>query len=238
MKARIVFIVLAVAVLVFLADQTLVAVKSYSSHNFALLLEPAFAFFSSFVKSTEESPEILDLRRENELLKAQILALENFPRLEQNGGSVRLTAKIYSTYPFNNRGLVSINAGASSGVVQGMAVTIQDYFLLGYVAEAKDRYSLVRTVFDSGWELPVKIGDDAVDALFVGGREPKLTLITEDKEIEAGQVVYSASKDFPYGLKIGEIKEVFDGQNFAFKEASLNTAYPFSVLSDAAVVIR
>ena len=241
MARRILLIVMSIAIVylavTFLGD-FFFSFKNDSSREFVGFLRPALAFFGSFFNEKIENEELAKLRFENELLKARILALEKAPRVQELALRQYLNAQIYSSYPFNNRGLIAINAGAAEGVSVGMAVAAGGDILLGQIIEVKSRYSLAKTIFENGWEVPVKIGEGGADALFVGGREPKLILITKDKEIAAGDPVYAAARDFPYGMKIGEIRDVSDDERNAFKQATLNLPYELQNLVQAAILIK
>jgi Cell shape-determining protein len=85
--------------------------------------------------------------------------------------------------------------------------------------------SSVQTIFDPGISLPVKIGAKETNALLVGGRVPRLTLIEKEEIILPGDEVYASASDFPYGLYVGEILELFPESGSAFQEASLKIPY-------------
>ncbi len=214
-----------------------VANKNYLSYRLTVALKPALAFVGGVFGETP-SPEFKELILENQKLKAQILALSKSSyALEENEREFRV-AKIYSSYPFNNRGLVAINAGIKDGVSSGMTATVGGYILLGQVTEVFESYSLVRTIFDAGWELPVKIGSNNTEALLAGGREPELTLILKEKTVKSGEPVYSAGRDFPYGLTLGEVGEIREDVGAAFREASLKLPYDVSTLQEVSVILK
>lgn len=212
--------------------------KNYLTAQVSAALEKPLALTKSFFQGSEELARSNVLAIENEKLKARILELEKNPYLAQRESHDYLVTKIYSTYPFNNRGLFVINAGFKEGLKTGLAVTFEKHILIGQIIEVYENYSVVRSIFDSGWELPVKIDTDKIDALLVGGREPQLTLIVKGEQLKAGQQIYTASRDFPYGLKIGEINDVFSDSGSAFEEATISFAYEVGTLTEVAVLIR
>lgn len=154
-------------------------------------------------------------------------AVADFPRV-----------KIYSTYPFNNRGEVVINAGSELGVKEKMAVTVDGKVLFGQIVQVFENYSIVRAFFDKGWQVPVRVGFQETDALLEGGSTPKLTMVAKNKEFNDGETVYSASRDFPYGLPIGKVKKIKDTPTAVFKEAELEAPYSFNDLRELELWLR
>lgn len=216
--------------------QFFIGPRNFVSYYFNLVGQPVRAFFESRFSQNGAGDEILSLRQENERLKAQMLFLSKGARLETLDGRNYQIAKIHSSYPFNDRGLISINTGSGSGVSESVAVTVGGDFFLGQAVQLFRDSSLVRTVYDTGWEIAVKIGTDQVDALLIGGREPRLTLILKDKAIAAGLPVYVAQKGLPYGLMIGTVKEITYNQASAFQEATLDFAYKVGDLTEVYVL--
>lgn len=145
-------------------------------------------------------------------------------------------AKIYSTYPFNNRAEIVIGAGINDGVKEAMGVMVDGDFLLGQIVKVYENYSVVRTIFDPTWRLSVRIGPREVDALLEGGFVPHLTMIAKDAPIAEGQVVYSASKDFKYGLPLGKIHNITDSSTAVFLEGELETPYSLNQVREVIVI--
>lgn len=165
------------------------------------------------------------LKLQNENLKAQLQRAKDgegfFTELVASHPLVE--ANIFSTYPFNIKDTVVIDRGASDGVMLGMVATLADSLLLGQIVSVEEHSAVVRTIFDSRWQLPVKIGSDAVNGLFEGGNNPKVVLV--EKAVKVGDGVFSTAKEFPMGIKIGEIKEVKEDASGIFKEATIRTPY-------------
>lgn len=221
---------------IFFLNASLVASKDFLSFKLGGFLNPLSSYFANLFNTSESLIDAERLTLENQRLKAQLLTMSNSPKFLKSEERSELIAKIYSTYPFNNRSLLTINAGSNHGVRNSMPVAVDGVFLLGQVIEAASRTSLVRTIFDPEWQMPVKIESDAVDALLQGGREPRLTLIDRNQKIKAGQAVYAASRDFPYGLKIGEVSEIYSEASRAFQEAALAFPYEFGNLTEVTVI--
>lgn len=190
------------------------------------LKEPVFLIKALFSRA-DLYEENLFLRQQNEDLKAQIQV--SSIRYQVPSGKY-LSAKIFSTYPFNIKNQLTINAGEKQGVKNGMAVTFGKNILIGQITEVFENYSVGRTIFDPKWQLPVRIGEEEINGLLQGGNEPKITLI--EKPVKAGDIVYSAGADFLYGLKIGEISEIKETSSGIFKEAKVKVSYNINELRE------
>ncbi|PIR89206.1 MAG: hypothetical protein COU07_01950, partial [Candidatus Harrisonbacteria bacterium CG10_big_fil_rev_8_21_14_0_10_40_38] len=166
-RVFIVFGFLAVIGLSFFWDGSFLA-KNIVSAKLDSAVGPSLALIESSLSFSGSGLDPQELAYENAKLRAQILALSKSSCEYDEGSHKFLRAQIYSTYPFNNRGLVTLNVGLRDGVVSGMNVVIDNSFLLGQITEVFESYSVARTIFDTGWEVPVKIGD-GVDALLAGG---------------------------------------------------------------------
>jgi len=186
--------------------------------------QAAFALNELFSWPKEE------LLLENEALKAEL------SQLRQETGIAPpnfLKAKIYAHYPFNDKSLFSINIGANDGVKAGMVATSKGSLLMGRVEQVFANYSLVKTIFTPDWQIPIRIGNSGVEGLFNGATNPRITMIAKDREIEQGDVVYVANKNFPYGLKIGEVGEIERGTaSDVFQEVAVILPHKSSDLTE------
>ena len=170
-----------------------------------------------------------DLQLENEVLKAQIWDLTDRVKIEKGK---YLVGRIHSSYPFNNKDLLSVDIGENQGVKKFMPATIGGHLLVGQVINVFKNYSLVRTIFSPDWELPVRIGEQKVPALLIGGPNLKLEMISNDQKVNEKEAVFAASKDLPFGLKIGElINTQSDSATGVFKEANVKLGYDINTLT-------
>lgn len=176
--------------------------------------------------------QLAELRLENQNLRAQLLQGKFTPRREGR----HLVAKIYTLYPFNNQNSVMVAAGAADGIKEGMTVTVGGNTLFGEVQTVFDDYSIVRTVFDPDWQIAVRVGDGENDALLAGGLSPILTLIDKNRAIKEGDAVYSSGKNFPYGLIVGQIKEVRHSATDPFQKATLALPYALNELREVWII--
>lgn len=169
-----------------------------------------------------------------------LIKLESLSRpmmVKQNAREV-LVAQIYSTYPFNHRNLLTINAGSEDGVSVGMPVTADGNFLLGQITEVSEKTSVARTIFDQDFSLSVRLGNNKTDALLAGGQTPKLTLLEKSAEIQEGDPVYSSGTGVPYGLKIGLVGTIKNLLASSFKEADLQLPYQINNLREVAIPLE
>lgn len=200
--------------------------RRYLLIGLIIFLAGATYLTNFFIKKERSFDENLRLKQENEALRAQIQQLKvNGQKSIVNGNFI--AARVFSTYPFNIKNQITINAGEKQGVKKMMTAVLGENILVGQVIEVFENSSVIRTIFDPNWQLPVRIGEKEVDGLFRGGSEPKVFLIDKEKPIQVNDIVYSASQEFPYGLKIGEIAEIKESAAGVFKEAVLKM--PFNV---------
>ena len=136
---------------------------------------------------------------------------------------------VFSRYPANFRNELLISVGASDGVATDTAVVIEpatsSYVLIGRIKNVFDHTSLVQTVFDSGFKMPVRIGPHGYDALFVGGAIPEATSIQKSSRLNVGDVVIAADKGVPYGLPMAEVSGVSISADNLFEQAPLDFGY-------------
>ena len=171
--------------------------------------------FSAMRDNLAYESELNYLRNKNQQLATEILNLRKGNQLIEN--KLGIYAKVFSLYPFADRSKIIVNAGTEQGVEIGAAVT-DGNILVGRIIEATRRTSVVQTIFDSRFEIPVRIGEAETDALYTGGMRPKLRIIDANEPPQYGEIVVSASPELPYGLGIGRILYVSEG---VLKEATI-----------------
>ena len=190
-------------------------------------------FFTNFFISKQRAlNKNLALQQENESLLAELQAIG----VQEMGLDTEyISAKIFSTYPFNIKNQLTINKGIVEGVEKFAAVTLGGNILVGQISEVLNGHSIVKTVFDPSWSLPVRIGQQEVDGLLEGGSEPKIVLIEKEQQITVGDIVFSAGEYFPYGIKIGEVAKLWQ-ETGAFQEAGLKIPYTISELREVVII--
>lgn len=181
----------------------------------------------------ENSEEIL--RKENAVLRAELEKLLLLKEQVVHFKPETISAAVYSTYPFNSKNFITIGAGKLDGVKTAMAVT-SDGMLVGIVEEVFKNTSVVKTIFDPSFEMPVRIGERGVKALLKGGANPEIVFIQRGSNVRNGDGVYSTSADIPYGLAIGEVKNIQKKEGEAWESASLLVVYSIDKLNAVSII--
>lgn len=203
----------------------LLLVLFFSNRFFSLKLG-FISFLNNVPDESEVSQRMTELEKENQNLKFQLL-----------NQKVKKTnrIKVYSSYPFSNRGEIAIAAGVKEGIKVGDVVTDGENILVGKVTKVFESASIVTTIFDPSWRSAVRIGEHEVDALMQGGNELVITLIPGEAEVQEEELVITASQELPYGLGLGIIKNVRTAPGNAFKEGILEPAFQFKQLKDVSL---
>ena len=215
--------------------------------RFSIILILLVALFSSnlsfikqyFFSSINFQDEMSKLELENDSLRARLYIDENLVSSEKKQNNWDYySVKIFSSYPFNNQSLISINGGSEAGIKIGQPVVANFGILLGEIDKINTNFALVRTIFDKNFIAAVKIGENRINALLKGGIPPTLEMIEKNKDIKNRDIVYNADPAFPYGFKIGEVQIVEDSQNNAepFKKAILKINYNLNSLNEVWVI--
>jgi len=171
-------------------------------------IEKRGAFFSVIQGKLVHENEFNYIREKNKQLEIEVLNLRKEVLLTENKKGIN--AKVFSIYPFSDRSKIIVNAGTEQGVEIGDTVT-DGNILVGRIIEAMKRTSVVQTIFDSQFIIPVRIGEAETDALYTGGMRPKLRIIDANEPPQYGEIVVSASPELPYGIGIGKIIYISEG---------------------------
>lgn len=202
---------------------------------FSVNIASVKSYLFSFVNKKDQANK---LELENDSLKARLYIAENLENKQIVSEKWEyLQTKVFSSYPFNNQNLISIDLGLSNNIENWSSVVYAPGILLGQVIEVQKNISLVRTVFDSKFTAAVKIGDNKISALLKGGHPPVLEMIQKNSKIKTGDIVYNADQNFPYGFKIGEI-QLAENKSVAepFKQAFLKINYNPALLDKALII--
>lgn len=181
------------------------------------------------VPQLNQAADSKSLILENESLKTELAKLRVMKSVISNGTDGMLQAFVYSNYPFNLKSQLLVGGGADKGVKLGQPVFVSSAssnpVLIGKIIEVFAKDSLVETVFDSNFQISVKVGPAGVSSLLKGGNSPRLTLMPKDAKISEGDAVYSSEQDYPFGMPIGLAKNISLSSDQFFEEADLETAY-------------
>lgn len=188
----------------------------------------AFFIFGNFViprffqTSSSLERRLDELYLENQSLRAK--SVINLPSIE----SKSRTARVYSSYPFNDRNVITLALGSGDGIKESMPVVLGPNVLIGQVTEVYEKYSLAQTVFDADWRSAVRVGNNNINALLEGGSAPRLTTIDKNKMVKEGDFIYSAAKGFPYGALVGKVKKIITSPSAIFQEAEIELPYDWN----------
>lgn len=169
------------------------------------------------------------LAAENQALQAQIAELQNVEAQLPQAPANDIRAMVFSRYPLNFKNELLVNAGADQGVAAGSAVTFQG-IAIGTVQTVYKDSSLVMTVFDTNFKLPVRIGSHGYDGLLTGGADPVVASIEKDASIAAGDIVYSAGSAFPYALPMATVVGTTTSPDDLFLQASVSFDYDLNTI--------
>ncbi len=225
--------------LIFLfGSRFLIVEKSFIFGSFLNLFKGLSGKIFSFSEYEIGGMSLSDVVSENESLKARYLIEGSKSYIADFEGGKIIRSKVYSSYPFSNKSLIEINSGSKNGVLKGDAVLYENVYLIGEVSEVYDDFSIVKTIFDPSWKMSVKVGPQFADSLFVGGRNPKLSLISKKYDIKNGDNVISASKFYSYGLAIGKVDSLINSSGSGFLESEIIFPYDLALISEVGVVSR
>lgn len=158
-------------------------------------------------------------------------------------------APVFSNYPFNFKNQLTVGAGSFQGVAISHAVVVPATIasgaapapppvLVGTVEKVFENASVIETIFDTRWNSAVRVGAGGADALLTGGLDPVVTLIPKDASVLPGDIVYSADAKFPYGLIIGEVKNVEFSSDRTSQRAELSLPYDLNKIRTVIVLTR
>jgi cell shape-determining protein MreC len=186
-------------------------------------ISPEQTYFGSQT-ATGDAADTSSFAAENAALKAQIATYQTVAsQLPQNSAKY-IRAMVYSRYPFNFKNELLVNAGAVEGVATGSAAVFQGVFI-GHVTKVFSHESLIQTVFDSSFEMPVRVSTSSYDGLFHGGTYPNVGSLAKTANLQVGDVIYTAAPGLPYGLPVGEVSATSTSPDSLFTQATASFLY-------------
>ncbi len=215
---------------------------------FLLIFYPGLSWKIQAFFSPAKSPQSDEYQRivlENESLNAEMAGLQQIKKNLPAKSGALLPVFVYSRYPFNFKNEFLVNAGANQGITIGQPAVIvpnngtsSNSILVGKVEQVFENVSLIQTIFDSRFQSAVRIGKFGTNALLKGGNEPRLSLIPKDAKVANGDVVYSASPDFPYGFAVGNANNIRLSSDQLFQEADVETNYNPNELQSLLIITK
>lgn len=212
---------------------------------------PLFVIFAAFIFAGVmwKRPLLFEVRRltdwrrcasadvvqaENDALRERVLACGVAASVSPS----LLRTDVYASYPFNNQNIVLIALGEDEGIRPMMPATIGGEVLVGQVITTFKHSSSVRTIVSPDWRIPVRIGTHKTPGLLMGGPTVRVGMIPADQKITAGDVLIAASRDLPYGLRIGVITSVTPHtEGGVFQEAAVTLGYDLYNLTELDIMV-
>lgn len=191
----------------------------------------------SFLDRAYNYEDWKNLLKENEILKAKLSVLDKISQPTKNPHKFqKITADVFSHYPFNDRNIVVINAGAADGIAVGMPVLGENDVIFGKITAVRRTQSLVQTIFDPNWKSTVSVGASKTKALFTGGAVPKIDLIPLDVKIAKGDAVFNISPELPLKYLIGTVEEISKSSDGSWMIGTISAGINLELIESIAIL--
>lgn len=190
----------------------------------------------------------LDLREENDRLKARIGALG---RLEEENNLLRrqlaipevrgfrtISASTLGFLPAATTRELIISEGLSSGIAIGQAVII-DKIILGKIVSVQADRATVRLLTDPSSKVVVTTTKGA-KGLLVGQFQSfaKLTKVLQSESLNVADLVFTSGEDgWPKGFVAGEVVKVTKKDNELFQEAEIKHQLNYDKIDTVFVIL-
>lgn len=199
--------------------------------NIAVLILAVLVFIlgarAIFFEDAALINRIAVLEGENQLLKQRYVQLSKLPIATTSPKSPYelKEIRVFSSYPLNVRRTLTLAAGSDDGIRVNMPVTVASHTLIGRVTEVSRHYSVVQTIYDPEWSMPVAIAEDSKPGLFVGGPAPEVQMVEKEGRVSPGDLIVSSGDRFPFGLFVGRVKGVSGNPSEAFQNVVVDFEY-------------
>lgn len=151
-----------------------------------------------------------------------------------------IAAKILSYSPTNELSLL-IDQGSHDGVKTGLAVVINQGYLIGVIDSVSEYTSTVRLLEDTQSSIPVSIITEEQTSGMLTGEEGFLLhmfYIPQDRNLTIGDIIVTSNlyERIPNGLPIGTINEIIRDETSPFQEALIEPLYKTSQYSNVLII--
>ncbi len=144
-------------------------------------------------------------------------------------------------YDENQTGEIIVNKGSDQNINPGEIVVLDD-FAVGEVIEATAVTARVRLITSPKSIVPVLTVNDGTKGLLKGDLGVGLSItdvLTEQKLADDDQVITAGvNSEYPYGLKVGTVKQIVAIQSELTKFAKIENPIQFSSLHNLFVIIK
>jgi rod shape-determining protein MreC len=194
-----------------------------------------------------------NLKRENEILRQDIvntdeLLAENMrlrALLEYKRNAVHfdfITAQVVARDPGSWTDTITVNQGASEGIVKNMVV-VNEQGLIGSVVSVYPHTSKIQLIIDprSAVGALVQRTESRVAGIVEGNSSsinPNMVNLAKDADIVAGDRIITSGFGgiYPKGLIVGEVTEIVDNNIGFLKNAVIKTAVSFGKLEEVLII--
>ncbi|MCB9729312.1 MAG: rod shape-determining protein MreC [Deltaproteobacteria bacterium] len=188
---------------------------------------------------TAEALAAKELRHEN----ARLRDLLQFKRERQDLETIAAHIIGQDVSPFARVVRVSIDAGSSDGVEEGMPV-VSAQGLVGRIKVVSGRYAEVMLAVDARSSINVRVAGKGVSGNLEGTGandeySARLLYLQKAEPLVVGDTVVTSGHDkvFPPGLEVGYIRSLEERQRGVYYELQVAPAVNFSILEEVAIVI-
>jgi len=214
----------------------------------SLLQAPAFELKKLFFYR-ETYDEYLRFKRQNELLKARLIAMkenaqayERYAKIQDfrnNQNYVSTVANVIGRDPSNWNASLIIDKGHAEGVEVGQPV-VSPLGVVGRIFEVGHNTSKVVLVSDPTFAVAAVVLRSRENGLLTGTLQGVLRLqyLTDNADVKVGDTIVTSrlSTAFPEGILIGQIRDVQASVNSHTVECLVDPAVDLSELEEVIVI--
>ncbi|HTK81038.1 MAG TPA: rod shape-determining protein MreC [Bacteroidota bacterium] len=201
-------------------------------------------------------PNVIELKRENEVLRAlnvnltdevsrlrearlENLRLRGMLEMKPHNEYKVLPAEVVGKSLHLLRNTLTINAGESDGVKADMPI-ISDEGLVGKIIVVSGHYAVVQMVINKDFRSSAKVQRSRVDGILTwdGGDVLHLRNVAKKQDVKTGDVVTTSeySNIFPADIKIGVVSNVTEQTGTLFKDIDIIPSVDFASLEEVFIV--
>ncbi len=215
---------------------------------FTGIFKPVASVLSDAGELSGLQDENARLRIDNEALRNRVTELEqNQQRLKEleealgiTSGAAPGTREVANIVHRDNSSftnVVTIDIGASKGIVPGMVVLSSQGTLIGSVTRVAGELSFVRLITDTRSKVSATVEATGAEGIVQGSPARTLTLELAQGEIRVGDTLVTAGLggNYPRGIPIGEVKEISGTSQDLFKKVTVEPRVRISTVDTVLV---
>ena len=201
-------------------------------------------------------PNVIELKRENEVLRAlnvnlsdevsrlrearlENLRLRGMLEMKPHNEFKVLPAEVVGKSLHLLRNTLTINAGEADGVKADMPI-ISEKGLVGKIIVVSGHYAVVQMVINKDFRSSAKVQRSRVDGIVTwdGGDVLHLRNVAKKQDVKTGDVVTTSeySNIFPADIKIGVVSNVTEQTGTLFKDIDILPSVDFASLEEVFVI--